>query len=78
MKNEESTQNWRTGAIITGFLAVIAVILLVVWGFTATNTGGPIDNGPDNDIRSLIANPPSTAWHSPNSMIFRPSRERSF
>jgi hypothetical protein len=54
----ESFRNWRTGAIITGIAMVLSLLFLSIWPLVTSSGSGPIGGVP-NDVRSLIANPPS-------------------
>ena len=54
----ESLRNWRTGAIITGIAIVLSLVFLSVWPLVKSSGDGLIGQVPD-DVRSLIANPPS-------------------
>jgi hypothetical protein len=56
--HEESVRRWRAGAIFTGIITVLSLIVMALWGASlSTADDGPIGEVPD-DIRALIADPP--------------------
>lgn len=56
--HEESVRRWRAGAILTGIITILSLIVLAFWGVPLSSADdGPIGEVPD-DIRTLIADPP--------------------
>ena len=56
--HEESVRRWRAGAIISGIITALLLVVMALWGVSLpTADDGPIGDVPD-DIRALIADPP--------------------